>query len=84
MLHLRIVAQSSVVEVGRDRAGRHGAGRDPARTELRDETAGEYLDAALHHGIGAAAGQRHACEAARQVHDAAAVGDQRQHLLRQE
>ena len=55
-----------------------------ALTKFLREIAREHLDSTLQGAIYGKAGQSNPCKAARQVHDATAIGDDRQKLLRQQ
>ena len=81
---LLVVAHRAAAEIGFDRAGGDRVDRDAARPELLGEVARQHFDRALHRRIGRIAGQGEAREAARDIHDPAAVGDQRQQRLGEE
>jgi hypothetical protein len=81
---LGIVAHHRAVEVGGDGPRSHGVDHDAARAELARQVAGHDLEPALHHGVGAGAGQGEAGQAAGQVDDPPAVRQHRQQLLGQE
>src|SRR4051812_49035358 len=81
---LGVVADEAVAEVGGDRAGGDHVRGDAPRAELDRHVAGERLDGGLDRTVGRALWARETSEAAREVDDRAAVGDQRQQRLREE
>lgn len=83
-VQLFVVADLAAAEVGLDRARRHRIHGDTSRAQLLGSIAREHFDRSLHRGIRRAAWIREAGQAARDIDDPTAVGQQRQPPLGQE
>ena len=83
-IHLRYVAQRPSAEIRFDSAWRDDIHGYFALTKFLREIAREHLDRTLYGSVYGKAGQSDPRKAARQVHDSATIGDDRQEVLRQE